>query len=161
MKSTSAKSTAILLVPWLALLLSPCTGAAQNRDVAVVVNADNPVMAVSVVELRKIFLGQKQSWPGGLPIKLVVRTPGCHERLVLLRLLNMSESEYKQYWTGQVFRGEAYSEPVAVFSNGFQKEAVKVLPGAIALMDLQDAKSGVKLIKVDGHLPGEAGYPLH
>jgi hypothetical protein len=50
---------------------------------------------------------------------------------------------------------------VAVFSNGFQKEALKVLSGAIGLMDSQDAKSGVKVIKLDGYLPGEAGYPLH
>lgn len=60
-----------------------------------------------------------------------------------------------------MFRGEAPSEPVAVFSNGFQKEALKVLSGAIGLMDSQDAKSGVKVIKLDGYLPGEAGYPLH
>jgi hypothetical protein len=33
--------------------------------------------------------------------------------------------------------------------------------GGIAVMDVQDAKTGVKVIKVAGHLPGEAGYPLH
>jgi ABC-type phosphate transport system substrate-binding protein len=134
---------------------------AQNTDVAVVVNPDNPVAGLTLVDLRKIFAGEKRSWPGGLPIKLVVRAPGCHERLALLRLLNMSESEYKQYWTAQVLRGEASSEPVAVFSNGFQKEAIRALPGGIALVDAQDAKSVAKVVKLDGHLPGEAGYPLH
>jgi len=160
-KSTSAKSTAALLALGIGLAAFSLATSAQNGDVAVVVNPNNPVTGVSLVDLRKIFAGEKHSWPGGLPIRLVVRTPGCHERLALLRLLGMSEGEYKQYRTGQLLRAEAPSEPVEVFSNGFQKEAIKALPGAIALMDSQDAKAGVKVIKLDGHLPGEAGYPLH
>jgi phosphate transport system substrate-binding protein len=134
---------------------------AQSGDMAIVVNPDNPVAGISFSDLRRIFTGEKRSWPGGLSIKLVVRAPVCHERVTLLHILNMSESEYKQYWTAQVLRGEAGSEPVAVFSNGFQKEAIKVMPGAIALMDPQDAKTGVKVIRLDGHLPGEPGYALH
>jgi ABC-type phosphate transport system substrate-binding protein len=143
------------------LAIFPAAAFSQNGVIAVVVNPNNPVSAVSSSDLRKIFAGEKRSWPGGTPIKLIVRTPGCLERIALLRLLGMSESEYKHYWTSQVLRGEASSEPVAVFSNGFQKEAVRALPGSIALMDVEDAKSGVKVLKVDGHLPGEAGYPLH
>ncbi len=73
----------------------------------------------------------------------------------------MSESAYKQYWTAQVFRGEAQTEPLALFSNGMQKEALTVYPGAVALVIVQDVKSGMKVVRVDGHLPGETGYPLN
>ena len=73
----------------------------------------------------------------------------------------MNESEYKQYWIAQVFHGEAQAEPVTVFSNGMQKEAIGAFPGAIALVDLADVKPGMKVLKVDGHLPGEPGYPVH
>lgn len=145
----------------LTLWLSPGFAVSQKSDIAVVVNSNNPVNAVSLSDLRKIFAGEKRSWPGGTPIKLIVRTPGCRERESLLQLLGMSESEYKHYWTTQVLRGEAISEPVAVFSNGFQNEAVKAMPGGIALIEYRDARSGVKVLKVDGHLPGDAGYPLH
>jgi hypothetical protein len=43
------------------------------------------------------------------------------------------------------------------------KEAAAVLPGAISLLDARDIKTNMilKVIKVDGHLPGEPGYPLH
>jgi hypothetical protein len=78
-----------------------------------------------------------------------------------MQLLGMSEGEYGQYWTSQVFRGEASGEPVAVFSNGMEKEAVVAIPGAIALMELRDVKPGIKAIKVDGLMPGSPGYPLH
>jgi hypothetical protein len=73
----------------------------------------------------------------------------------------MTENEYKQYGTAQVFRGEAPAEPVALFSSGMQKEAVAVYPGAVALVNFQDVKPGMKMVRVDGHMPGEAGYPFN
>ena len=134
---------------------------AQEQGVAVVVNPKNPVSDITKSELRKIFAGEKRTWPGGLSIKLIVRVPGSYERVVLLRLLGMSESEYKQHWISQVFHGEAQAEPVALFSNGMQKEAIAAFPGAIALVALGDVKPGMKVLKVDGLLPDAPAYPLH
>jgi hypothetical protein len=153
------------IVAWVAILLAALAGfpsvVAQSHAVAVVVNEKNPVNSLSMAELRTLFAGEKHFWTGRLPVKLFVRARGAYERVVLLKLLGMSESEYKQYWIGQVFRGEAETEPVALFSNGMQKEAVTVYPGALALVDSQDVKPGMKVVKVDGHTPGEAGYPLN
>jgi len=81
--------------------------------------------------------------------------------VVLLKLLDMSESEYKKYWTARVFRGDAQAEPIALFSNGMQKEALATFPGAVALVNLRDVKPGMKVIEVDGHMPGDAAYPLN
>lgn len=134
---------------------------AQADDVAVVVNSDNAATNISQNELRKMLNGTKRAWPGGKPVKIITRGPGCPERLVLLKLLAMSESEYKQYWTAQVFRGEADAEPMIVPSVGMQKEALKVFPGAISLVNAREVKPGMKVVKVDGLLPGESGYPLH
>ena len=155
------KFMAILLLSWLAGPALVGIAFAQSQDVAVVVNEGNQASKITMGELRKIFAGEKHSWAGGVPATLIVRATGAHEREVLLKLLGMSESEYKQYWTSQVFRGDAQSEPVAVFSNGMQKEAVLAFPGAIALMDARDVKARLKILKVDGHLPGEMDYPLH
>jgi hypothetical protein len=134
---------------------------AQAGDVAVVVNPGNSATNLSLADVRKIFGGQKQSWPGGIPVKVFVRPPGSHERLALMKLLQMSESDYKQYWTAQVLRGEAVSEPMIVPSVGMQKEAIQAFPGGVTLVDAGDVKPGMKVLKIDGHLPGEPGYPLH
>ena len=134
---------------------------AQTADIAVVVNQSNPVDHLSIQEVRKIFAGEKRSWAGGSPIKLFVRAPGARERVALLKLLDMSEDQYRQHWTAAVFRGEAQSEPIALFSNGMQKEAIGVYPGGVALVNAQDVKSGMKMVRVEGHLPGEAGYPFN
>ena len=59
----------------------------------------------------------------------------------------------------QLLKGKA--EPVALFSNGMQKEAVAIYPGAVALVNFQDVKPGMKVVRVDGHMPGEVGYPFN
>ncbi len=156
-----AKSIRVLLVALMTGVIFAASASAQLVDVAVVVNPANPVGSISLTDLHKIFAGEKRSWQGGLPMRPIVRAPGCHERLVLLRLLAMSESEYKQYWTAQVFRGEVGSEPLSVPSIGMQKEAISVFPGAITLVEASEVKPGMKVVKLDGHLPGEPGYPLH
>jgi hypothetical protein len=69
--------------------------------------------------------------------------------------------EFEQYWTAQVLRGEADSEPLVVPSAGMQKEALRAFPGAISLINVDDVRPGMKVLKVDGLLPGAAGYPLH
>jgi ABC-type phosphate transport system substrate-binding protein len=134
---------------------------AQTGGVAVVVNEKNPITNLSTPELRKLFAGEKHAWTGGLPVKLFVRAPGAHERFVLLKLLGMTEREYKQYWIEQVFRGEAQAQPVGLYSNGMQREAVVLYPGAVALVSVQDVKLGMKVIKIDGHMPNEQGYPFN
>jgi len=148
------------LLMCLASLACLPVAAAQAGDVAVVVNDRNPVTKMSKTELRKIFAGEERSWSAGVPIRIFVRAPGTHERAALLTLLDMTEGEYKQYWTAQVFRGEAETEPIALPSNGMQREAVVTYPGAVALVDLQDVKAGMKVLRVGGRMPGEAGYAI-
>jgi phosphate transport system substrate-binding protein len=158
----------ILLMPLLICLTSlVCVGVAaaqaatQAEDVAVVVNDRNPVSKMSRAELRKIFAGEERSWSAGIPIKVFVRAPGTHERGALLKLLGMTEDEYKQYWTSQVFRGEAQAAPSILPSNGMQKEALATYPGAVALVRLEDVRAGMKVLRVEGRMPGEAGYPIN
>jgi hypothetical protein len=149
-------STALIL-----LLLVSTTSAQQGDDLAVIVNPQNPVESISSTDLRKVFAGEKLSWSSNLLVFTVVRAPQAYERDFLLnRILRMSESEYQQYWARKLYSGEVSREPLAIFSNGMQLEAIRVEKGGIALIKAQDVRPGVKVIKVDGHLPGTPGYPL-
>jgi ABC-type phosphate transport system substrate-binding protein len=134
---------------------------AREPDVAVIVNPLNPIDSITSTELRKIFSGERQGWSGGLPVTIFVRAPQSRERDVLLsRVLHMTESEYKAYWVQKVYSGEVQREPLALPSNGMQLEAIRAEKGGIALISIQDIHPGVKVLKVDGHLPGTPGYPL-
>jgi hypothetical protein len=143
-------------------IISPTVAAvAQHADVAVVVNENNHVASITLAELRKVFVGERRSWAVGLPIKLIVRSPVSPERTALLKLVAMSESEYKQYWITQIFRGEADAEPLTLPSLDLEKQALSIFSGGIALMNAREVKPGMRVLNINGHLPGEPGYPLH
>lgn len=149
-------STACLL----SSLLAGNRGLAQEARFAVVVNSGNGATNIPLNELRKIFLGERRFWPGSRPVKLVARAAGTREHKVMLNLLGMTEREYKQYWTQQVFRGEAQAEPMTVTSAEQQVATVLRTAGAIALVDVRDLKPGLKVITVDNLEPGDKSYPL-
>jgi hypothetical protein len=133
----------------------------QGADVAVVVNADTPVTDLSLAEVRKVFLGERQYWNAKLPVVLLIRAPVARERDVVLRVIyQMSEAQFKQYWVAKIFRAEITSPPKIVYSNDMQYELVSAMPGAIAFMDARNVHPGVTVVRVDGMLPGNKNYPL-
>ena len=149
-----------LLASWLLATVVSTTAFAQAGDIAVVVNQNNHVSAVTTAELRKIFRGERRSWAVGLPVRLIVLPAGTPEHDAILKILGMTDHEYKEYWLALVFRGEVESEPTNVPSLGMQMEALSVFPGAITLVKVQDVKPAMKVLKVDGRLPGEPDYPI-
>lgn len=134
---------------------------AHDVDVAVVVQPDTPVSNLSLAEVRKIFLGDRQYWTANMPVVLLIRAPVARERDVVLKVIyQMSESQFKQYWIAKIFRAESVTAPKVVYSNDMANDLVTALPGAIAFIDSRDVRPGTKVVRVDGHLPGEPGYPL-
>jgi ABC-type phosphate transport system substrate-binding protein len=128
---------------------------------AVVVNPSTPISDLSMAEVRKVFRGDRQYWTKDVPVVLLIRAPKSRERDVILRTLyDMSESQFKQYWIAKIFRAEATAAPKIVYSNDMAKELVSVIPGAIAFIPQNDVSEGLKVVKIDGRMPGEPGYPL-
>jgi hypothetical protein len=76
-------------------------------------------------------------------------------------IYEMSEAQFRQYWIAKVFRAEAASGPRIVYSNEMAAELATAIPGAVAFVDASQVPKGLKVLKIDGHLPGEKGYPLH
>ena len=89
------------------------------------------------------------------------RAPVAAERTFLLqKVYDMTEAQYRQYWIAKVFRAEATSGPRVVVSSVESVELVSVLSGAIVLMDASDVPAGLKVLQVDGLLPGSKNYAL-
>lgn len=150
---------ALLLFPLLQTFVS--AQSSHGSDLAVVVNSDTPVTDLSLAEVRKVFLGERQYWNPKLPVVLLIRAPVARERDVVLRVIyQMSEEQYMQYWVAKIFRAEVTAPPKIVYSNDMQYELVAAIPGAIAFVDAHNLHPGVKVVRVDGKLPGEKGYPL-
>jgi ABC-type phosphate transport system substrate-binding protein len=133
----------------------------KASDMAVIVNPSTPVSDLSLAEVRKVFRGDRQYWTKDVPVVLLIRAPQSRERTVILKTLyGMTESQFKQYWIAKIFRAEATTAPKIVYSNDMATELISVIPGAIAFIPQSDVKDGLKVLKIDGHLPGEPGYPL-
>src|ERR1700674_2576508 len=164
MNATSKRVVTFLwTVLWASLALHSPSIAQTSRgaDIAVVVNADTPVAELSLSEVRKVLLGERQYWNSKLPVVLLIRAPAARESDVVLRVLyQMSESQFKQYWVAKIFRAEAASPPRIVYSNDMQYELLTAMPGAIAFVDSRNMRPGVKVLRVDGHMPGDKDYPL-
>jgi ABC-type phosphate transport system substrate-binding protein len=150
---------ALLLFPLLQNVVS--AQSSHGSDLAVVVNSDTPVTDLSLADVRKVFLGERQYWNSKLPVVLLIRAPVARERDVVLRVIyQMSEEQYTQYWVAKIFRAEVTTPPKIVYSNDMEYELVAALPGSIAFVDAHNLHPGVKVLRVDGKLPGEKGYPL-
>jgi len=146
------------------LLLSSGAAVAQTQPeaVAAVVNPSVDVDNLTFAELRKIMLGERQFWTSGQPITIIVRGPVAHERtLVLQKVYKMTEDQYRQYWVAKVFRAEVTSGPRVVLSNDEAVSLVSVVEGAIAVVAAEDVPEGLRVLRIDGHLPGEPDYPLN
>ena len=143
------------------LIAIRAAGTPSYAEVAIVVNLNNPVNNLPLADLRKIYFGDRQYWKSNLPVVLLMRSPGSHEREVVLRVVfEMTEERYTKYWVAKVMRAEVPDPPASLYSFGILQEGVRGNPGAIGCVNVNDVRPGVKVLRIDGLLPGESGYPL-
>ena len=129
--------------------------------VAIVVGPGVTVDDMTFSEVRKLFLGERQFWNQGLRVVLLMRAPVAPEREIVLRTIyQMSEAQFRQYWISKVFRADVSSGPKIVYSTEMANELVTAIPGAVAFVDSTQIPKGLKVLKIDGKLPGEKTYPL-
>jgi hypothetical protein len=162
-KTLVRRARRLIGIGGLGLLALSCLQAQSQRtsDIALVVNPDTPVSDLSLEDVRKIFLGDRQYWSAKIPVVLLIRAPGTRERDVALKLIYQTdEVQFKRYWIAKIFRAESATAPKIVYSNDMANELTAVIPGAIVLVDARDVGRGVKVLRIDGQLPGQPGYPL-
>lgn len=135
--------------------------AVSNSPIAIVGHKDLPIENLSLEELRSIFLADRQFWENRNRITLLVRAPQSDERtFVLERIYQMSEAQFRQYWIAKMFRAEVPRGPKIVLSTGMTLDLVVAIPGSISFTRADAVTDDVKVIRVDGLLPSDEGYPL-
>lgn len=150
----------------LASMLCPLDAVvAQEPDVsnaiAIVVHKNTEVDNLSLHELRNIFLANQQFWSDRTRIILLVRAPKSEERdFVLNTIYQMDEAQFRQYWIAKMFRAEVPRGPKIVFSTDMMLDLVVAIPGSISFINANEITDDVRVIRVDGKLPADEGYPL-
>lgn len=131
------------------------------QGVAVIVNPKNGGTAPSRAELRSVALLERQFWPDGTRVVLLLPPGGSLEKRVLLqRVYEMSEEELRAHWRSQLFAGRIAAIPSVVRSSEAAAAAVKQSHGAIAFVRAADVPPGVRVLTIDGKQPSDPGYPL-
>lgn len=159
--STSSRAAAaIFLTAAVGMIL--LSGIALAGDIAIVVHPSVPVSDLSLEEVRSLLLANRQFWSPDLRVSILIRAPLSREREMMIKhICGMTEAQFRQYWISKIFRDETTAGPRIVYSNEMASVLVSQIPGSIALVDAAQVQKGLKVLKVDGHLPGEAGYKLH
>jgi ABC-type phosphate transport system substrate-binding protein len=133
-----------------------------SEAVAIVVHPQVPIDDLPLDQLKSIFLAERQHWQDRSRITLLVRAAIAPERdRILTEIYGMSEDRYRQYWIAKMFRSEVASGPKIVFSTDMLRDLVTVIPGSIGFVPVSAVGPDLKVIRIDGKLPGDEGYPLN
>jgi phosphate transport system substrate-binding protein len=155
----------VMLAAGTAMLLGPpprvAAAPAKQDSLAIIVNQANPVDNLSSAELRAVFLGERSHWPNGRRITLVMMEPGQPERDAILHdVCRMSESDFRRRFLQGLLTGEILVSPKTLSTAVGVRKFIFNVPGAIGYLRPSDVDDSVRVVKIDGHLPSDADYPL-
>lgn len=145
MKRAQLLLLAAVLVAGSSLLLR--RAAAAGEEVDIIVNKANTVDDLPVADAKKVFMGDKTTWPSGKRVTILMLNSGQPERAVVLRqIYKMSEDDFSQYFTAAAFSGKISAPPKDIPSAAAMKQAVAGNPGAIGFVKKEDLDDTVKVV---------------
>ena len=138
------------------LVLSALPLLSAVKSWALVTATGNKLQGVSMAALAKLCKGAQKSWPDGRNFTLVIHDPESLEmRGATQKLFGVSASEVKP-----LLAKLNESRPVIriVETDEDLLRTVEATPGAVGLVDVYAINSSVKVLRIDGKLPFDAGY---
>ena len=147
---------------WCAIVLSGVFAAASVlpaiKTMAVVVAADSKLPDLTLAELVKLTKGAQKAWPDGRSFTLVLKNPTAPEMHVAIqKLFGVAPADVPAA-IAKINQSRPLIKIVATEEDVFR--TVTTTPGALGLVDVYSINSAVKVLRVDGKLPFDVGYPL-
>ena len=132
------------------LLLVMHVAKSQDMPLTVISNQKGAPATLNLTELKSIFKGERQRWRNGTKVVIALMKPNTATgKVISNKLYNMSSDDVNKYWLALVFQGKADS-PVSFDSETALESFVASNPGAIGIVQLNDATSDVQVTLVDG-----------
>ncbi|HEU4581270.1 MAG TPA: hypothetical protein VFS67_23590 [Polyangiaceae bacterium] len=137
------------------------TASAQAQTLALVVAKNSPIQQLSQYELKKLYLGANINDPSGERIIAFNQAPNSPDRVAFeQRVLGMSSEEVSRYWIDRKIRGES-GAPKAVGSVELLQRVVSKLEHSVAYVRADQVRPEVRIVAIDGSVPGDSGYRLY
>jgi hypothetical protein len=128
------------------------------KNMAVVAPAGSKLQDVPLAELAKLCKGTQKTWADGRSFTLVMKDPESPDlHVAVQKLFGVSASELK---SSIAKLNETRTVVRIVESDDDLLRAVEATPGAVGILDVYAINSTVKVLRVDGKLPFDAGYAL-
>ncbi len=133
---------------------------AQSADrIVVITAASSPLTDISLVELRRIYLGEASEFRGQrmLPFNYEAgeRLRVTFDRVVL----EFTPEQTGRYWIDRMIRGFGQA-PRTAPSQTITRAAVARFPGAIGYIGATQLDATVRALSIDGRSYQESSYPL-
>ena len=134
--------------------------AAERITLAVFVAKDSGLKNLKMTELRRIFTSADDSGFSGQRSVPFNHTARSSDRIGFdLTVLHMSPEEVSRFWIDRKIRGLP-GPPRAVDSLSQLLRLVSHTKAGVGYARPSQLTSDVRVIRIDGKLPSEAGYPL-
>jgi hypothetical protein len=133
--------------------------AAERITLAVFVAKDSNVQNLKLSELRRIFRADDNSF-SGQPAVPFNHTARSNDRIGFDQtVLHMNAEEVSRFWIDRKIRGLP-GPPRAVDSLSQLLRLVSHTSGGVGYARPNQVTNEVRVIRIDGKLPSEVGYPL-
>ena len=115
-------------------------------DLAIIGHPDSDTGDLDIQNVKKLFLGERKSFPNGIHAKPVNHVAGSPDRKEFFSsVLNMPESSHSRHWKRKIAVG-AGNSPVEVSSHDEVLETVASTPGSIGYIDADKVDDSVKVL---------------
>jgi len=120
--------------------------------------AGSKLQDIPLTDLVKFCKGTQKAWPDGKSFTIVMHDPESPDmRAAVQKLFGVDAVEMK---TLVAKLNEARQVIKIVQSDEDLMRTVEATPGAVGLVDVYAINSSVKVLRIDGKLPFDAGYSL-
>jgi hypothetical protein len=132
--------------------------AAAVKNMAVVISAGSKLADVPLADLVKLCKGTQKTWSDGKSFMLIIKNPEAPEmRVAVQKLFGDTGGDIK----GAIAKLNETRLIVKIVSSDEELlHIVETTPGAVGILDVYSINSSVKVLRVDGKLPFDAGYAL-
>ncbi len=126
------------------------------EPIAIVTNKTNDIIGLKSTFLSKVFMGRQGKWPDGQKIFVVDRSSDTEIRFQFYRIVLNS----KPTKTFLKPRSPVVFKPMVLKTDKSALKLVSRIPNAIGYIYLSKVNEKVKVLKIDGKLPGEENYKI-
>ncbi len=134
--------------------------AGSELALAVIVAPTSKLHQISLADLRRAFLSERVTDEQGNRLIPLNHPPKSPDRVGFDRLVSSMDADgVGRFWIDRRIRGGS-GPPRTVESLSTLRRVVEKLPGAIGYLRPGQLSNEVRVLRVDGKLPEDPGYPL-